>query len=380
MSISSVPGQGLLKTKQNEDPGFEIIKEVQGSGKPYSSMYNNPSLSALATLMGTGAGPHSGLGGAGGLLNQNFLQKSLENGSMNSGMLNPFLMGNMGGMSGMNAFSGLPGMGIPQMNASMLSNLYMQGGVPRFQGRMMDQLGYPSLTRPSASKGEQEDEEVAAEDEEDMGVIETYSNYKPTKLNVGLDHPDPVVETASLASVEPADVWYTMSIPEECIQNRKLSALQLESIVYASQQHEQFLPDGTRAGFLIGDGAGVGKGRTIAGVIWENYLKGRKRAIWVSVSNDLKYDAERDLSDIGCEGLDVHFLSKMKYAKINSQINGNIRKGIVFATYSALIGESQGGGKYKSRLKQLLHWCGDDFDGCIVFDECHKAKNLCPTG
>ena len=53
----------------------------------------------------------------------------------------------------------------------------------------------------------QEDEEVAAEDEEDMGVIETYSNYKPTKLDVGLDHPDPVVETASLASVEPADVW-----------------------------------------------------------------------------------------------------------------------------------------------------------------------------
>ena len=32
------------------------------------------------------------------------------------------------------------------------------------------------------------------------------------------------------------------------------------------------------------------------------------------------------------------------------------------------------------RLKQLLHWCGDDFDGCIIFDECHKAKNLCPTG
>ena len=35
----------------------------------------------------------------------------------------------------------------------------------------------------------------------------TFSNYKPTKLNVGLEHPDPVVETASLASVESADVW-----------------------------------------------------------------------------------------------------------------------------------------------------------------------------
>ena len=66
---------------------------------------------------------------------------------------------------------------------------------------------------------------------------------------------------------------YTLSLPPDVINERKLSALQLESIVYASQQHEQILPDGNRAGFLIGDGAGVGKGRTIAGVIYENYLK-----------------------------------------------------------------------------------------------------------
>ena len=63
----------------------------------------------------------------------------------------------------------------------------------------------------------------------------------------------------------------------------------------------------------------------------------------------------------------------MKYAKINSSVNGNVRKGVMYATYSALIGESQGGGKYKTRLKQLLHWCGDDFDGPIIFDECHKV-------
>ena len=94
-----------------------------------------------------------------------------------------------------------------------------------------------------------------------------------------------------------------MAIPSEVIDGGKLSALQLESITYASQQHAQMLKDGNRAGFLIGDGAGVGKGRTIAGIIFENYLKGRKRAIWVSVSNDLKYDAERDLKDIGAEVL-----------------------------------------------------------------------------
>ena len=60
-----------------------------------------------------------------------------------------------------------------------------------------------------------------------------------------------------------------------------------------------------------GDGAGVGKGRTIAGLIYENYLNGRKKAIWVSVSNDLKYDADRDLGDIGAGKISVHALNKV---------------------------------------------------------------------
>lgn len=47
-----------------------------------------------------------------------------------------------------------------------------------------------------------------------------------------------------------------------------------------SQQHQVILQNGQRAGFLIGDGAGVGKGRTVAGVILENYLKGRRKALW----------------------------------------------------------------------------------------------------
>lgn len=63
--------------------------------------------------------------------------------------------------------------------------------------------------------------------------------------------------------------------------------------------------------FNAGDGAGVGKGRTIAGIIFENYLKGRKKAIWVSVSNDLKYDAERDLNDIGANKIEVYPLNKV---------------------------------------------------------------------
>ena len=109
-----------------------------------------------------------------------------------------------------------------------------------------------------------------------------------------------------------------------------------QKYIFQCQQHEQFLASGERAGFLIGDGAGVGKGRTIAGIILENFLQGRKKAIWVSVSNDLKYDAERDLRDIGSFGIDVHFLSKMKYGKINSSLNGYVKKGVMYATYSAV--------------------------------------------
>lgn len=28
-----------------------------------------------------------------------------------------------------------------------------------------------------------------------------------------------------------------------------------------------------------------------------------------------------------------------------------------------------------------MDWCGGDkFDGCLIFDECHKAKNFVPVG
>ena len=48
---------------------------------------------------------------------------------------------------------------------------------------------YATLIVATLTKdNDQEDEEVAAEDEEDMGVIETYSNYKPSKLKVTLSY------------------------------------------------------------------------------------------------------------------------------------------------------------------------------------------------
>ncbi|CAH8519864.1 unnamed protein product [Schistosoma intercalatum] len=220
------------------------------------------------------------------------------------------------------------------------------------------------------------------DEDEDLAQAETYADYIPSKLNYGQKHPDPVVESSSLSSVSPPDIHYRLILPDEVIERAYLSALQLEAVVYACQRHECILPNGQRAGFLIGDGAGVGKGRTIAGILYENYLRHRKKAIWLSVSNDLKVDAERDLRDVGLGKIKVHSLNKFKYARISGKTNGRVKKGVIFSTYSSLIGESQGSAKakYKTRLKQLVHWCGKKFDGVIVFDECHRAKNLTPSG
>ncbi|XP_053437426.1 protein strawberry notch homolog 2 isoform X4 [Nycticebus coucang] len=221
------------------------------------------------------------------------------------------------------------------------------------------------------SQSQPEEEDEAEEDEaEELGHTETYADYVPSKSKIGKQHPDRVVETSTLSSVPPPDITYTLALPSD---SGVLSALQLEAITYACQQHEVLLPSGQRAGFLIGDGAGVGKGRTVAGVILENHLRSRKKALWFSVSNDLKYDAERDLRDIEAPGIPVHALSKIKYG------DNTTSEGVLFATYSALIGESQAGGQHRTRLRQILDWCGEGFEGVIIFDECHKAKNASST-
>uniref|UniRef100_A0A8I3NLM2 Strawberry notch homolog 2 n=1 Tax=Canis lupus familiaris TaxID=9615 RepID=A0A8I3NLM2_CANLF len=175
------------------------------------------------------------------------------------------------------------------------------------------------------SQSQPEEEDEAEEDEgEELGHTETYADYVPSKSKIGKQHPDRVVETSTLSSVPPPDITYTLALPAS--DSGALSALQLEAITYACQQHEVLLPSGQRAGFLIGDGAGVGKGRTVAGIILENYLRGRKKSLWFSVSNDLKYDAERDLRDIEARGIAVHALSKIVFDECHKAKNASSTK------------------------------------------------------
>ena len=100
--------------------------------------------------------------------------------------------------------------------------------------------------------GEARDEEGREEEEHEPGEI--FADYRPIKLPFGRPHPDSAVETASLAAVDPPDISYQLHI-NDLVESGQLSGLQLESIVYACQRHEQHLPSGDRCGFFIGDGA-----------------------------------------------------------------------------------------------------------------------------
>ena len=79
-----------------------------------------------------------------------------------------------------------------------------------------------------------------------------------------------------------------------------LSDAQLESVIYAGEAHAGYLagswivdetfdvvsaaPDDAenavrfRRGWMLGDGTGAGKGRQVAGILLDNWLKGRRRA------------------------------------------------------------------------------------------------------
>ena len=219
-------------------------------------------------------------------------------------------------------------------------------------------------------------------------AADSFADYEPAKLDYGPPHVEHVVESASLACVSPTDITYTPKLPAEALSSGVLSRVQLEAVVYALQQHERMLPDGkTRAGFFIGDGTGVGKGRELAAIIWENWLQGRRRAVWFTCNTDLLQDARRDLDDIGARHIKIESLTALSYGAISK----HLKEGVLLVTYSCLVAKSVQGGQRVTRMQQLEEWlrgassggCGSGFDGVLAFDEAHKAKgaaNSQPVG
>ena len=246
-----------------------------------------------------------------------------------------------------------------------------------------------------------------------------YVGWKPDMYHVpgAHRHPTPLVQSAAMAAVRHRVTDYRPILPARLVHEGILSDAELESVILAGAAHNSFLGrkmvisqdwrvalpytgDGTavdalsddrsdgdsrmvfeapveiRQGWMLGDGTGTGKGREVAGIILDNWLRGRQRAIWLSESDKLLEDARRDWTALGGHADQIFELSRHPTGKAIER-----QTGILFTTYSTFRQPERRG--RPSRLEQIVDWAaggtGHDertgFEGVIALDECHALAN-----
>jgi predicted RNA methylase len=234
-------------------------------------------------------------------------------------------------------------------------------------------------------------ETIDRQDAGSAGITDSiYEEYALQSIRIpgAQPHPTKLVQSAAMASVAPPKPSYRPRLPGNI--HDLLSDAQLETLIYAGEAHADYLagswtvdetfdvvkaaPDDAtgavrfRRGFMIGDGTGVGKGRESASIILDNWMRGRRKALWISKSDKLLEDAQRDWSALGMERLLITPQSRFPQGKPIT-----LPEGILFTTYATLRTEERG--EKASRVQQIVDWLGADWDGVVIFDECHALQN-----
>lgn len=213
-----------------------------------------------------------------------------------------------------------------------------------------------------------------------------YLPYRPSRIVIDgvAEHPTPLVESVAMGSIAAPMPEAVPQLPDGLVAKGLLSAAQAETLIYAASAHARDLPgrfepedkgcslkasaEGQtyRQGYFLGDGTGAGKGRQVASLILDRWVRGERRHIWISKNEALLEDARRDWAALGGLPIDIQPLASWKLASPIA-----MREGILFVTYPTL----RSGRNDATRLDQILAWAGNDFDGVIVFDEAHAMAN-----
>ncbi|WP_225008882.1 strawberry notch-like NTP hydrolase domain-containing protein, partial [Novosphingobium percolationis] len=213
-----------------------------------------------------------------------------------------------------------------------------------------------------------------------------YLPYRPSRIRIegAAEHPTPLVESVAMGSIAAPVPDQIPELPDGLVSKGVLSRAQLETLIYAASAHARDLPGkfiredrgctlvpdangaSYRMGYFLGDGTGAGKGRQVASVILDRWVRGERRHIWVSKNEALLEDARRDWAALGGLPIDIQPLGSWKLGTPVS-----MGEGILFVTYPTL----RSGRNDATRLDQILGWAGADFSGVLIFDEAHAMAN-----